>query len=169
MSMLPQTSYHPTQPIKAHESINDLPVHAATMQQIFHPTSESRKFTRVDAAKAFGEKLLPADQRVPHPELTEMERERLAGIPFDERKARAKERNEVALTKKLAADERRRLREEKAIKRVQSGPRWEFHFREVSVDQAGPDGRGPRGTGWRYGVPHMDRRRGEYKIPKRVE
>ncbi|KAK2750422.1 hypothetical protein FQN57_003902 [Myotisia sp. PD_48] len=36
-----------------HEPINDLPVHRLTEPQIFYPTSESRHFTRVDAARVF--------------------------------------------------------------------------------------------------------------------
>src|ERR1700712_5406984 len=49
------------------EPVNDLPVHKATGQQIFLPVAESRVFTRADAAKAFGEKFLPADKRIPNP------------------------------------------------------------------------------------------------------
>lgn len=168
--MLPQTPYSssPKGRIQPHESINDLPVHVATTQQIFHPTSESRKFTRVDAAKVFDETLLPADQRVPHPELAELERDRLAGMPYEERVEKAAQRNDELQQKKLAADQRRKEKEKRTVKLV-SGARWDFKFRDISVDDAGVDGRGHRGTGWRYGVPHMDRRRGEVKIPTRVE
>jgi len=170
MEMLPRTPFNPeeerTQP---HESINDLPVHSATTRQIFHPTSESRHFTRADAAKVFDDNLLPADDRVPHPELAELERDRLSGIGDEARIAKAQARTEEALKKKQAAAERRRLRDEKAVKKVYNGGRWEFRFREINVDNAGVTGRGYRGTGWRYGVPHMDRSRGEVKIPTRVE
>jgi len=169
MSMLPKTQYKPQEKNqKPHESINDLPVHAATGQQIFHPTSESRHFTRADAAKVFDENLLPADNRVPHPELAIMERERRAGLPFKERAALSQAREEAALKKKQGADERRAKREA-AVQKVDHGGRWEFRFREISVDDVGKDGRGPRGVGWRYGVPHMDRSRGQVKIPTRVE
>lgn len=47
--------------------------------------------------------------------------------------------------------------------------RWDFVFRDVSVDAAGRDGRDHRGTGWRYGVPHQDRKKGVVKIPTKVE
>jgi len=151
-----------------HESVNDLPVHVATMQQIFYPTSESRHFTRADAAKVFDETLLPADRRVPHPELAELERDRLAGIPHNERVEKAVKRNEELHQERLAAEQRRREKEERTVKLV-SGSRWDFKFRDISVDDAGADGRGYRGTGWRYGAPHMDRRKGEVKIPTRVE
>jgi hypothetical protein len=170
MEMLPKTKFSDN-PRRhgpgAHESINDLPVHGATVQQIFHPTSESREFTRADAAKVFDEKLLPADKRIPHPELVEMEKEKLAGIPYAEIKAAALKREEEAMRKKLMADQRKLEKEERALK-VVSGKRWDFKFREVSVDEAGADGRGYKGVGWRYGVPNRDRRRGEVKIPTRV-
>lgn len=149
-----------------HESINDLPVHAATGQQIFLPTSESRHFTRKDAAKVFDKKLLPADDRVPHPELTVMHKEVLEGLSEEERQKRAEARD--------AAAERRRnaslalqAQKEASIKRVDTG-RWEYRFTEIQVDDAGKDGRGLKGTGWRYGAPLMDRSRGQHKIPQAV-
>lgn len=47
----------PTTPLKdppeKHESINDLPVHSMTHPQLFYPTSESRRFNRVDAGRVF--------------------------------------------------------------------------------------------------------------------
>jgi hypothetical protein len=169
MEMLPKTKYpyDPRDRIRSHESINDLPVHSATIQQIFHPTSESRVFTRADAAKVFDESLLPADQRVPHPELADLEKERLAGIPYEERVAKSAQRDEEARQKKEAAEQRRQEREANAVKII-SGKRWDFKFREISVEDAGVDGRGYKGTGWRYGVPHMDRKRGQVKIPTSV-
>jgi hypothetical protein len=169
MGMLPQARYDPyTKRLDTPESINDLPVHAATKQQIFYPTSESRRFTRADAARVFDEALLPTDQRVPHPELAQLEKDKLAGMPFEIRVALAAERNEEEQQKKLLKDQKRREREAKALKVVDTA-RWEFRFREVSVDDAGSDGRGQHGTGWRYGVPHRDRKRAEVKIPTRVE
>ncbi|KFY62354.1 hypothetical protein V496_04635 [Pseudogymnoascus sp. VKM F-4515 (FW-2607)] len=170
MDMLPQTPY----PSKnwngvsnPHESINDLPVHAATQQQIFYPTSESRQFTRADASRVFADGLLPADLRVPHPELIEDDRLRLQGVGAKDIAARAEERSRAAYEKKAAADELKRVREAAAVK-VVPGVRWDFKFREVSVEAAGATGRGKDGTGWRYGVPLYDRRRGEIKIPTKV-
>ena len=66
MDMLPKTSYDldSDQPITPHEPINEIHVHKATMNQLFHPTSESRHFTRRDAATAFHHRMLPADDRV---------------------------------------------------------------------------------------------------------
>ena len=168
MNMLPKTEYDASPYPKAHEFINELPVHAATMQQIFYPTSESRQFTRKDAARVFDENLLPADDRVPHPELTEMVKDQINGFNDRERAERAKARSNEAIQKKVDYQQRRAEREAKAVKNVSSG-RWDFRFREISVDDAGPTGRGFKGTGWRYGVPHMDRKRGDIKIPTRVE
>ena len=170
MNMLPQTPYpNPNWSGQQlpHESINDLPVHSSTQQQIFYPTSESRQFTREDAAAVFEEGLLPADQRVPHPELAEDERLKLNGMGAKDIAARAEERSRKAFEKKAAIDEKNRLREAAAVK-VVPGARWDFKFREISVDDAGADGRGIRGTGWRYGVPLYDRRKGEVKIPTKV-
>ncbi|EEQ88831.1 hypothetical protein RJZ56_005072 [Blastomyces dermatitidis] len=52
--MIPTTPLkkYPERPVP-HESINDLPVHRLTEAQIFHPVSESRQFTRVDAGRVF--------------------------------------------------------------------------------------------------------------------
>jgi len=99
--------------------------------------------------------------------LAELERERIAGLSRKDRVARAARRQEELQQKKLAAEQRRKAWEEKAIKIVDGG-RWDFKFRNISVDAAGPDGRGQKGTGWRYGVPLMDRKRAQVKIPTRV-
>ncbi|OBT82039.1 hypothetical protein VE02_09510 [Pseudogymnoascus sp. 03VT05] len=170
MGMLPQTPYPNVSwsgKVQPHESINDLPIHAATQQQIFYPTSESRQFTRIDASRIFADDLLPADLRVPHTELIEDERLRLQGMGAKDIAERAEARSKEAYEKKAAADERKRAREAAALK-VVPGVRWDFKFREISVEAAGETGRGKHGTGWRYGVPPSDRRRGEIKIPTRV-
>jgi len=91
--MLPTTPYIPNDPI-AHESINDLPVHRATTLQLFHPVSESRHFTRRDAGKVFDRNLLPAEDRVPHTELVQLEMWKNQGVQFDERILRMREQNE---------------------------------------------------------------------------
>lgn len=168
MSMLPKTTWFPEdKKQKPHESINDLPVHKYTGLQIFHPTSESRQFTRADAAKVFHKKLLPADDRVPHPELAEMHKEYRMGLSKEERDAKQQAREDAAEKKRQLAAARQ-ARKEAAIKRVDTG-RWEFRFTDINVDDAGKDGRGYKGVGWRYGAPHMDRSRGTIKIPTSVE
>ncbi|KAG0650069.1 hypothetical protein D0Z07_2992 [Hyphodiscus hymeniophilus] len=168
MSMLPKTAYDADpRKLKTHESINDLPVHAATGPQIFYPTSESRHFTRVDAAKVFDDTLLPADDRVPHPELSLMHKDFRAGKSRQEINEKQRERDEKA-AKDKARIAARRAKKLAAVKKVQS-PRWEFRFTDVNVDDIGKDGRGAKGVGWRYGVPLMDRSRAQVKIPTRVE
>jgi hypothetical protein len=165
MSMLPQTHLSQGQP---HEPINEIHVHSHTMQQIFFPTSESRQFTREDAAKAFGEHILPADKRVPHPELIQLEKDMLAGMSEIEAKEEFENR---AMASEVRAAEKAKMRkqaEEERMTKVKA-PRFEFRFQDVNVDDAGKDGRSRRGTGWRYGVPFYDRRRGEVKIPTKVE
>jgi hypothetical protein len=167
MSMLPKTPYNPNDQIKPHESINDLPVHRSTGTQIFHPTSESRHFTREDAAKVFHDKLLPADLRVPHPELAEMHKDFRAHLSREEREKRQQEREEKAEHRRQRALEKK-AKQEAAVKRIDTG-RCEYRFTEISVDAVGKDGRGLNGVGWRYGKPLMDRSRGAVKIPQSVE
>ena len=166
--MLPQTRYNPKGKITPHESINDLPVHPATRQQIFYPASESRQFTRADAAKVFSPTLLPADERIPHPELIQLEKDIAAQIPREQRVAKVRERDEKIRKQKEIADAKRRAWEENNLKTVE-GQRWNFMFQDISVDTAGKDGRGQGGIGWRYGTPHDDRKRGQVKIPTSVE
>lgn len=169
MSMLPQTQFNKDEvdaDRRPHESINDLPVHALTGPQIFHPTSESRKFTRADAARVFSEKLLPADDRIPHPDLVIQHREALSNMTEEERIEANKQREAVAEEKRQKAALKQSIIDSK-VKKVDHG-RWEFRFTEANVDAAGKDGRGHSGVGWRYGMPHYDRNRGLIKIPKSV-
>ncbi|KAH7558945.1 hypothetical protein BM1_05082 [Bipolaris maydis] len=174
LSMLPTTPYiDPSLPQNkgkrpvTHEPINDLIVHPATRQQLFVPVAESRRFTRVDAGKAFDNNLLPADARIPHPELVQAERELEAGLSFEERRKLAEERLEKQQEQKKKED-RKKEAELRALKVVPQR-RWDFVIQDVSVEAAGRDGRGAAAAGWRYGVPHQDRKRGIPKIPTRVE
>ena len=166
MDMLPQTRYRPGEK-NAHEPINELHVHSHTMQQLFLPTSESRQFTREDAAKAFHDKMMSPDKRVPHPELIGMHREILSGS--DEVDSFEKFKQQAAVSEReIAAREVRKAQlEEERTTRVDSG-RFEFRFKEINVDDVGKDGRSRKGTGWRYGVPFYDRKRGQVKIPTSV-
>jgi len=167
LGMLPQTPYRPGKP-QMHEPINDLPVHPATRRQLFYPTSESRQFTRADAAKVFAPTLLPADERIPHAEMIQVERERNAGLSREERAEATKVREDAKKAKKEEQARKAAEWEAKNIKSV-SGQRWDFKFQNISVQDAGKDGRGRKGVGWRYGVPHEDRKRGLIKIPTSVE
>lgn len=180
MDMLPQTRWFEGEKNKPHEPINDIPVHKLSVQQLFVPVSESRHFTREDAAKAFHERLLSADARSPHQQLIRMERELAADTTTTTTtKAEDKlEAREEALAKfrEAARDEEEKYakqladkhaKEEKAIKRVDTG-RYEFRVKEVNADNVGRDGKSRRGVGWRYGAPLPDRKRGMVKIPTSV-
>lgn len=165
--MLPTTPFSPGR-VTPHETINDLPVHPHTRTQLFVPTSESRQFTRVDAAKAFSPTLLPADERIPHPELIVIEKEILAGVDRNERLKRQTERDRKAQAEKDAAEERQKRWEEEKL-RVVPGRRWNFKFEDISAEQTGPDGRGRNAVGIRYASPYTDRKKGQVKIPTSVE
>ncbi|KAK4989798.1 hypothetical protein LTR50_002972 [Elasticomyces elasticus] len=169
LRMLPITPYNPkSSKLTPHESINDLPVHPATRQQIFYPTSESRVFTRADAAKAFSDTLLPADERIPHPELVQLERWKAQDLPREERIRRQGEKDRRAREEKETRERKRKEWEARHLRAV-PGQRWDFRFEDISVEDAGSDGRGRKGVGWRYGMPHEDRKRGMVKIPTSVE
>lgn len=167
MSMLPKTTYREGEKNKPHEPINEVAVHRYTMQQLFVPVSESRTFTRQDAAKAFHDKLLSVDARSPQAQLIELERDVLKGKSRQEsmekfRKQTGEEENAIAA--RLAQLEKM---EEKKLTRVDSN-RFQFRFQEIEVDDVGHDGRSRKGTGWRYGAPLDDRKRGAVKIPTSV-
>lgn len=164
MGMLPQSRHNSG---KAHESINDLPVHPATQQQIFYPAAESREITRQDAAKIFSPTLLPADKRVPHPELIEANRQ--AGGSLAEA-TRIAESLRATAAQARAKEQQRREADEAARTTVVQGSRWGFKFEAIDAGAAGKDGRGAGGVGWRYGVPFEDRKRGHLKgVPTKVE
>lgn len=165
--MLPKTPFIPHDPIP-HESINDLPVHRATTLQVFHPVSESRHFTRRDAGKVFDRSLLPAEDRIPHTELYEMSRWKAEGVVTGERIQRRKEANEREAKSKKELARLRKEKEKLTVKKAQT-PRWEFRFKDIQAESAGRDGRGRGGVGARYGMPHEDRKKGQVKIPTRVE
>ncbi|POS87240.1 hypothetical protein EPUL_001455 [Erysiphe pulchra] len=148
-----------------HESINDLPVLKVTGSQLWLPVSESRRFTRTDAARAFDENLQPADKRVPHPELTQIHKEYLTGKNLNERTILQENRAELERQKMT----HRRVKEaqrENSIKKVTNKRGVVFRFQEINVNAIGKDGRGTKGIGYRYGVPSMDRSKGNIKIPQ---
>ncbi|EHK22764.1 uncharacterized protein TRIVIDRAFT_83845 [Trichoderma virens Gv29-8] len=167
MSMLPKTSYREGEKNLPHEPVNEIHVHKLTMQQLFVPVSESRHFTREDAAKAFHDTMLCVDARSPQPELIKMEREILEGKSRQESLAKFKEatqKEEDKVARRIAQEQQR---EEKATTRVTTD-RYEFRFKEINADDVGRNGRSRKGTGWRYGAPFDDRKRGLVKIPTSV-
>lgn len=167
MKMLPKTFFREGEENTPHEPINEIHVHNLTMQQLFVPVSESRRFTREDAAKAFHETMLSADQRSPQRQLIKMEKDILKGVSREEsmekfREITQKEEDKVA--EKLI---KARELEEKQTKR-HTTDRYEFRFKEIQADDVGRNGRSRKGTGWRYGAPLQDRKRGQVKIPTSV-
>lgn len=215
--MLPTTPYNPRTPnrINPHESINDLPVHTLTQQQLFYPTSESRPFNRVDAGRVFsgaprllskqdvtqGGKpaqpiwkdtrpeytgtrdkhgyenqipvLKPADSRIPHPHLIALAADRNEpGIAQDQSllTARYQGRLDADIADREARRAVKRAQEEAQTVRIDTN-RWQFVVKEVQTTRmgTGDDGRGTASPGYRYGVPSQDRKRGQKKIPQRVD
>jgi len=168
MKLLPQTDYQPGRPPPRHEPINEIHVHSLTMQQLFVPVAESRAFTREDAARAFGPRMLSPEARIPHPELVQRERDMLEGMTW--RAANAK--FTAAARESEAKLERRAERAAEDLEarttRVK-GPRFEFRFTDVNVDDGGKDGRGRKGVGVRYGVPFPDRKVGQVKFPTKMD
>ena len=173
MGMLPKTPFFGNVAITPHEPINDLPVHRATIRQIFHPVSESRQFNRVDAGRVFQRDLLPAEERIPHPEMVKLQQLQQTQRMHPHQSA-AKLR-EMVKAKEDAMELRRRewlLKEERQVRKVVpegSAGRAEFRFRDIKVESVGKDGRAMEGVGARYGFPHEDRKKGIIKIPRKVE
>ncbi|KAL8932715.1 MAG: hypothetical protein Q9211_006157 [Gyalolechia sp. 1 TL-2023] len=169
-AMLPQTPAPPNpkaRPI-AHESINDLPVHAATRTQLFHPVPESMHFNRVSAAKTFARDLLPPEDRIPHPEMVELaklEQENRGREDLLEARRVELEKEEAAI---IDTQRQRQAAKEAATMKVEN-PRWQFRFENIKVESVGKDGRARSGVGARYGVPAQDRKKGQIKIPTSVE
>lgn len=143
-------------------------MHSYTMQQLFVPTSESREFTREDAAKAFHHTMLSADDRIPHKELVDYHTRVKEGMtPRQSReKFIAEARRSQALDE--ARDAAVEVREKKMTTAVMTD-RYEFRFKKMTVDDVGLDGRSRRGVGWRYGIPFEDRKKNQIKIPTRIE
>ncbi|KAG5975598.1 hypothetical protein E4U56_003542 [Claviceps arundinis] len=167
MSMLPKTSFREGEENAPHEPINEVHVHKWTLQQLFLPVGESRNFTRDDAARAFNERMLSVDARSPQRFLINLEKDLLRGVSKEESQQKYLARvqaEEKKFAEKLAKEKEK---EEQMTTRVYTD-RYEFRFKEISVDDVGSDGRSPKGTGWRYGAPHDDRKRGVIKIPTSV-
>jgi len=153
-SMLPVTAL--SSPTVFHEPINDLPAHPRTQPQHFVPISESRDFTRADAGAEFG--LPAADDMIPHPELITSERERMTGVSIAQRRERAQAREDAntQIKQALAKENMWKQKQQEVI--VQRG-RWQYR---IQLEEAGK-------VGFRYGLPPEDRKKGQVKIPTRVD
>ena len=121
-----------------------------------------------NAAKAFDEHLLPADKRIPNPELITIAKEELNQVPREQRLANAQERWAKSQRDKEEAA-RKRAKWEERTQRVVPGRRWDFKFQNFNAEKTGKDGRARNAVGVRYGMPHEDRKRGMVKIPTSVE
>ncbi len=168
LSMLPQTHYDPNSAPRLHEPINDLPVHPYTTRQLFIPASESRTLTREDAAQAFHPNLLPADQRIAHPELIQIAKWEAEGHDRETRQNMLRQMDAEAAAEKEWKEMKRRAWEERT-QVVVKGRRWDFKFQDISAEKVGKNGRGKDAVGYRYGMPLEDRKRGQVKIPTSVE
>ncbi|KAF3163962.1 hypothetical protein TWF788_001270 [Orbilia oligospora] len=155
-----QTRVHEMMPVSQystfpqHESITDLRIHSATNNQLFLSVPESMPFNRKDAGEALG--LLPADVRMPHSELIEVEKMKLDGVDVQTMVKVEMEREQREAEETKAKRERRE-------KRLGAGKVVEterFRFRLKPANAAA--------VGHRYGVPAEDRKRGINKIPTRV-
>lgn len=166
--MLPQTRWEESgKQQSAHEPINEVPMHPLTLQQVFVPVSESRRFTRADAAKAFHEGLLSADERSLQKELIGAEREIASGAKRE--KALKRYREEVQrVEEEHAAKVAERVAAEAAKTRTIATGRAAYRIKDIKVEDGGRDGRSLKGVGWRYGAPLQDRKRGQVKIPTQV-
>ncbi|KAK5191172.1 hypothetical protein LTR96_003112 [Exophiala xenobiotica] len=117
--------------------------------------------------------LKPADSRIPHPHMIAFEKDKLdPEFAYDLRKRQARHlaRLEEDARKSKEAKELKARLEEERKKRIDTG-RWQFIFTDVTATREGTrlDGRGTKSPGFRYGVPSQERKKGQVKIPTKVE
>lgn len=117
--------------------------------------------------------LQPADVRIPHPSLIALERDRIVH-PNEQRQVFQAHRARIA-EDEAAEQERKRHAEEHRERHTShvkpESSRHEFRFKDVVANKGttGADGRGAKAPGRRYGVPSYERRKGQVKIPTRVD
>lgn len=90
------------------------------------------------------------------------------GYNQSERTTRMKERY-TKMEEEIKEKGRRKKATEARRTTTIEGKRWDFKFRDVSADVVGKDGRSRTAVGWRYGQPFEDRKKGQVKIPTRVD
>ena len=163
------------------EPINELPNHPLTNPQIFYPVGESQTFTRKDASRVFsathGEQLLPTDERIPHRQLIAYQHKRDTGCSAEEYNEFKLAMEQKELEEHAQRIERAKVRRARDVQvilpsaeqtKAKGAARWEWRFEQISIDEAGKDGRGAKGVGARYGIPSQERKKGMIKIPRRV-
>lgn len=117
--------------------------------------------------------LQPADVRIPHPHLVALHYDALhdnGNLREINRRFHGRLQAEDAAA--TARKQRRKEKEEASMTRVSpDGGRFEFRFRDVeaSRENTGMNGRGTKAPGSRYGMPSYDRKRGQVKIPTKVD
>lgn len=110
--------------------------------------------------------LKPADARIPHPHLIALAKDQAnPEIDANEVKARYSQRLLDDATQRAEKRASRQAQEEKLRTRVES-KRWEFIVTDISNSH---NKKAHRPPGVRYGVPHEDRKKGQVKIPTKVE
>jgi len=111
---------------------------------------------------------MPADDRIPHPEMIEAIKDRMNGMNVREVKEAQQARIDAMAQKRRDA-EAKKAEQLACSTTVVEGKRWDFKFVDCKVDATGKEGRSPSGVGWRYGFPHEDRKKGQIKIQTKVE
>lgn len=135
-------------------------------------TQEPHRIERVGKGDDETQVLQPADARIPHPYLVAHERNRMNNPNEGRENAKRfalqmQEEERVEVERKRAAEERREQRTERVNP---EDSRFEFRIKDVVVSKetTGADGRGAKAPGRRYGVPSYERKKGQVKIPTRV-
>lgn len=103
--------------------------------------------------------------------LVDLEKWKLEGLSRDERTKRQIEADRKA-AEESEKKERKQREWEARTQRVVQGRRWDFKFQDISAEKGiRRDGRvvDPSVTAARYGMAHLDRKRGQVKIPTSVE
>lgn len=157
-------------PALENKQVNDAADPAEAVSRI---TQNPSHIEKVGKGEAEQQVLQPADARIPHPHLVAHERFRQSR-PTEYREI-FKAYNERLRQEETAEKERKRLakeRQDQQLTKVQpESSRFEFRFKDVVVSKetTGTDGRGSKAPGLRYGVPSYERKKGQVKIPTRVE
>ncbi|KAI5802653.1 eukaryotic mitochondrial regulator protein-domain-containing protein [Pyronema domesticum] len=137
-----------------HEGLQDMVSHPFSHRQAFIPVSESRTFTRADAGHEFG--LPPTEEAVPHPDLVKITKERALGLD-DSVRLQLQIARDNAAVKELKKEEERKKKLNTPAKVVERG-RFVWRLQKAETGK----------VGFRYGIPHMDRKKGQVKIPTSV-
>lgn len=132
-----------------------------------------RRFEKVGKGDDEHQVLLPADARIPHPQMIALERDKVRHS-MERREYMQKHQERTKQFDEMEQEQKRlgRERSEKQLTRVQpQTSRFEFRFKDVVVSKetTGSDGRSHVAPGRRYGVPTYDRKKGQVKIPSKVE